>query len=105
MTYDNKRLYLTLSVLSLCAMCLLSQDSGGRSRPYLGSVFLGTKRKEQEAEPNYAPAPKASPWKWLGWSLLVVHWPKKSPRAKPNNEAGNTQHLQEGSAGHLSMGR
>lgn len=76
MTYDNKHLHLTLHVLWLCAMCLLSQDSGGRRSPYMGNVFLVTKRKEQEAEPNYAPAPKASPWKWLGWSLLAVHWPK-----------------------------
>ena len=78
MTYDNKHLHLTLHVLWLCATCLLSQDSGGRSGPFLGNVFLVTMRKEQEVGPNYAPALKASPWKWLGWSLLTVHWPKKS---------------------------
>lgn len=104
MTYNNKHLNLILHVLWLCAMCYLSQDWGGRKSPYLGNVFLVTKRKETETEPNSAPAQKASPWKWLGSFLLTVHWPK-SPMTKLDNVVENTHHLQEGSPGHLPIGR
>lgn len=37
----------------------------------MGNVFLVTKRKE-EAEPNGAPALKASPWTWLGSGPCTV---------------------------------